>query len=147
MFREGEHGAFVASSALGQIGTAQAIDTLMEGLTAKHEMERHTALMGLMSVEKLERLGPIVRCLRDKWAHNRMLAMTILERNDPPQLIEWIAPMLEDEDQLVRLVSAAALRRKGDTRAEAIIKEALNSKDERARKWAESFREHQVSAP
>ena len=62
-----------------------------------------------------------------------------MERADPPDLAEWIAPLLEDNDSTIRMMTAAALMRKGDERGLAVVQLGLKSSDERERTWAEAM--------
>ncbi|MEA2553600.1 MAG: hypothetical protein QOJ65_1776 [Fimbriimonadaceae bacterium] len=141
MFGRGERDRLQAAMALGAIGTDEAVAVLMEGVQDSNPFDRYFALIGLSQISNIPRLAPIVRCLRDKFEGNRTTAIRILDHCDPPELVEWIVPLLDDEGATVRMAALHVLRKREHPGAEEALQRALNSTDEREREWATAIQD------
>ncbi len=139
IFKSDDPRGHLAASALGGIDTEETVEVLMGGLESKADMGRYFALMGLLHVRRLPRLGPVVRCLRDNFSIVRSSAVMVLDRHGSSELGDWLVPMLEDSDSMVRMVAARALLARGDSRGEEALQKMLDIGDEREREMAKAM--------
>ena len=139
IFRTGNEEVHTVASALGAMDTEETIGVLMEGLESKTDMVRYFSLMGLMHATHLPRLGPVARCLKDKLSFVRSTAAMILDRHGSSEVGEWLAPLLDDSDSMVRMMAARALLARGDARGEAALQKLMESRDEHEREMAKAM--------
>lgn len=137
-FRKGGFERMEAAMALGAVGTPDALDALLEALEERERFARHFALAGLMHAPRPERIKPVVRCLEDEYGSNRMMAASVLEQWEVEDLVELVAPLLNDGEWLVRMTGARVLHTRGDGRARATLERAAHSLREEERHYAQA---------
>jgi HEAT repeat protein len=69
-----------------------------------------------MLCETIADVSPILRCLESSDKHERLRVIDLLHHLNPPQLADGIAPLLHDEDPMLRMHVAVILSMLGDVR-------------------------------
>jgi HEAT repeat protein len=152
-----------AAEALGQIGDAQALAGLVQGLRSEHQEVRCTAKRALVQVgspavdpllsimnddnavvrEAIARVlgeigdrravSPLISSLRDNSVHVRKNAAHALGRIGDAQAVKPLLAAIEDSDPRVRQAAAEALGLIGDLQAVVMLAAATEDSDSKVR--------------
>ena len=105
-----------AAIALGKIGSADALDGLLEAMTHENQFVRQQAANSLFRMADQARNG-VVRLLKDSRWYVRKEAVRLLGRIGECQNLSHLLPLLEDARPEVRTAAVEALGEISDTQA------------------------------
>ena len=139
MLGKSQRDHYAACLAYGRMGTERSLGVLLHYLKSRHKSVRLHALMGLKHAPVIPDLGPVEDCLKDEDESCRMHAAWVLEAANPPELVQLVAPLMDDAHAGVRSIATALLFKKGYEPARARVAKMLESEDEGERKWAKAL--------
>jgi HEAT repeat protein len=116
-------------TALGQIGSPQAVETLIQILNQSPWYMRGEAAEALGRVGTPQAVNALIQALHDQESYVRGAAGEALGRIGTPQAIEALIQALHDPDSFVRGEAALALGQIGSSQALQGLIKVLNHKD------------------
>ena len=98
-----------AAVALGQIGDVRAVDALVTCLSDSNKWVRIDAIQSLSYLTKGQLFAPLVSILDDPDVDIRRYALTALDANSGPAVIELLLARADDPDPCIRLAAVICL--------------------------------------
>jgi hypothetical protein len=118
-----------AEAALGQLGSAEAVTTLLQKLTDEDSGVRGCAAAALGQIGSAEAVTPLVQALKDEDSDVRWCAAAALGQIGSAEAGPALVQALKDEDSGVRGCAAAALGQIGSAEAGPALVQALKDED------------------
>jgi len=119
--------------ALGEIGSAEAVEPLIQALRDEDESVRAAAANALGRIGDARAVEPLIQALRDSNWRVRAAAAEELGRIRDVRAVKPLIQALRDSNWRVRAAAAEALGRIGDARAVEPLVQALGDEDKSVR--------------
>ena len=123
-----------AAAALGQIGSAADVESLIDALEDDNASVRIAAITALGNIGDAAATGPLAATLGSQAVDIRKAAADSLGQIGDPAAVEALVICLKDVSWSVRRAAASALGRIGDARAADPLKTAFDDSDANVRR-------------
>ncbi len=130
---EASHVRGSAATALGELGSTEAVPHLLEALRDEAPDVRGSAATALGRIGSAESVPQLLEALRDQHAVVRGSAATALGRIGSAEAVPQLLEALRDQDRITRASAATALGRIGSAESVQQLLEALRNQDPNVR--------------